>query len=136
MAVELLTRVRAEIEGRLAELQGAVDEYQRLLGAADALESSAVAAKPSRAGRRQARVPHQARTGTARAPRQARMGTVEKAVVAALEHGSHTMGELGVVTGSPAASLRGSLRRLLAAGKITRTSREGRAAYALSSRSE
>jgi hypothetical protein len=65
-------------------------------------------------------------------PRKTRLGPVEQAIVAALEHGSHTLGELGIVTAISAAELRGGVRHLLAAGRITRASREGRAAYALS----
>ena len=53
--------------------------------------------------------------------------------MAALEHGSHTLAELGMVTAIPQPAIRESLRRLLRAGAITRTTREGRAAYALSS---
>ena len=39
MAAELLARVRAEIDARLADLRPAVAEYERLLGAADALDA-------------------------------------------------------------------------------------------------
>ena len=60
------------------------------------------------------------------------MGAVEQAIVAALEHGSHTLSELGVVTALPAPALRDSVRRLLSADRIARTRREGRAAYSLS----
>jgi DNA-binding MarR family transcriptional regulator len=55
----------------------------------------------------------------------------QQAIVAALEHGSHTVGELLVVTAMSGASVRENLRRLLAAGTITRATREGKAAYAL-----
>ncbi len=64
---------------------------------------------------------------------QARMGAAEQAIVAALEHGSHTVGELGIVTAMPGPEIRESLRRLQRGGKIAPTRREGRAAYALSS---
>jgi hypothetical protein len=62
----------------------------------------------------------------------ARLGAGERAIVAALEHGSHTIGELGVVTAMSGADIRESARRLLAAGKVVRAKRDGRAAYALS----
>jgi DNA-binding transcriptional ArsR family regulator len=54
--------------------------------------------------------------------------------VAALEHGSHTVSELAVVTGMRGPSIRENLRRLLGAGAVTRGKREGRAAYELSAR--
>jgi hypothetical protein len=46
MAADLLERVRAEIDARLAELRPAVVEYERLLGATDMLGA------PPRPGRR------------------------------------------------------------------------------------
>jgi hypothetical protein len=52
--------------------------------------------------------------------------------VAALEHGSHTVAELVLVTAIAGAEIRDSVRRLQRAGTITRTKRDGRAAYALS----
>jgi hypothetical protein len=161
MVADLVARVRAEIEGRLAELRPAVNEYERLLGAVDALEASddarvvdaAATRKPARgqderiAPRKR---PAKGRGSDARAaggpapnapkapkasPRTRKprgsAGPVEQAIMAALEHGSHTLGELGVVTAMSAPALREGIRRLMAAGKIARTSREGRAAYAL-----
>jgi hypothetical protein len=158
MPADLLARVRAEIEGRLAELRPAVLEYERLLGAAEALALSpgAPAVRPSSpappsSDERAPEQPSVTESGDAQAPppprpgararprarpaaegRQGRIGAVERAIVAALEHGSHTLAELGVVTAMSGAELREGLRRLLAAGKIVRASREGRAAYALS----
>jgi predicted Rossmann fold nucleotide-binding protein DprA/Smf involved in DNA uptake len=114
MAAELLERIRAQIDARLLELRPAVAEYERLLGAAEALEreSAQIDAKP----------------------RELRMGAVERAIVAALEHGSHTLAELVLVTAMSASELRASLRRLQRAGTVARASREGRTAYALSGR--
>lgn len=161
MAAELLAQIRAEIDERIAELRPAMAEYRRLLGAADALEPGAEAAAPARAtavrgragaGRRESsgarakasvsaharpagrpqRAAQKRSVAKQRKARQPRVGPVEQAIAAALEHGSHTLGELGIVTGISAAELRGGVRRLLAAGRITRASREGRAAYALS----
>jgi hypothetical protein len=57
----------------------------------------------------------------------------QQAIVAALEHGSHTLGELVLVTAIAASELRQGVRHLQRAGTITRTQRDGRAAYALSS---
>jgi DNA-binding transcriptional ArsR family regulator len=64
-----------------------------------------------------------------RAPR----GAAQQAIVAALEHGSHTVSELAVVTAMSGPSIRQSLRRLVVAGTVTRAEREGKPAYALSS---
>jgi hypothetical protein len=62
---------------------------------------------------------------------QAAFGPAEQAIVAALVHGSHTVGELGMVTAFSGGEIRGGARRLLAAGKIVRAKREGKPAYAL-----
>ena len=137
MAVDLLARVRAEIDGRLAELRPLVAEYERLLDAAGALvdeaEPSPVTA-PRATKARAAAKPRRAAAPKPRSapkPRQARMGASEQAIVAALEHGSHTVSELGVVTAMSGPQIRDGLRRLLKAGKIARTRREGRVAYEL-----
>ena len=103
---ELLSRVRGEIDARLSELRPLVAEYERLLAGAEA---------------------------AAERPR-ARRGAAEQAIVAALEHGSHTVAELVVVTALSGAITRDNLRRLLKAGTVSRTRREGRAAYALTRR--
>ncbi len=148
VAADLLARVRAEIDVRLAELRPAVAEYERLLGAAGALYEGAEApvveagggARPRPAARpRPPAKPRQpARPGQSpkprrpAKPRQVRLGASEQAIVAALEHGSHTVSELGVVTAMSGPDIRESVRRLLRAGKIARARREGRVAYALS----
>ncbi len=120
MAAELLAQVCAEIDARLAELRPSVAEYERLLGAAEAIPRAAAKPRPSAKPRPAARL------------RKARIGASEQAIVAALEHGSHTVGELGVVTAMSGAEIRESVRRLLRAGRIARARREGRVAYALS----
>jgi hypothetical protein len=58
-------------------------------------------------------------------------GAARQAIVAALEHGSHTVGELAVVTAMTGPNINGNIRRLLQEGAITKTSREGKTAYAL-----
>lgn len=65
--------------------------------------------------------------GRKTAPREAE----QEAILAALEHGSHTPGELAMVTALSAAGVRTNLSRLLARGAVTRVRREGKAAYAL-----
>ncbi len=57
----------------------------------------------------------------------------QQAIVAALEHGSHTVAELAVVTAMSGPSIRESLRALSKARKVTKAKREGKAAYALAS---
>ncbi|MGO9322564.1 MAG: hypothetical protein ACLQBY_17435 [Solirubrobacteraceae bacterium] len=131
MAADVLARVQGEIDARLRELRPAVAEYERLLGTADALDAEAgarPAAKPARA----AKTRPAARARPAAKPGRAPTGAAEQAIVAALEHGSHTVGELGVVTAMSGGEIREGVRRLLKAGKVARAKREGRAAYALS----
>jgi hypothetical protein len=67
------------------------------------------------------------------APKRAQRGAAAVAILAALEHGSHTVSELAVVTAMSGAIINNNLRRLQQAGTITRTKREGdgKAAYAL-----
>jgi len=141
MADDLLTIIRAEIDGRLGELQPLVDEYEELLSMDAALareralerSSAAAAARrrrdppdgdAARAGRRNAGV------RAARRPRAAR-GAAATAILAALEHGSHSVRELAVVTAMTDANLRANVRRLLDDGSVVKVSREGKAAYAL-----
>ncbi len=109
MGADLLSRVRGEIDARLKELRPLVAEYEQLL-----------------AGRRRAPAPAR--------PQRARRGAAEQAIMAALEHGSHTVSELVVVTAMSGANIRDNLRRLQAAGTVTRARRDGRTAYALSRR--
>jgi hypothetical protein len=151
MAGDLLARVRAEIDGRRAELRPHVAEYEKLLSAADALglPLGETGASPPRARRKPvarsagaapaAAVPA-ARTATrprrkvaAKAPASARTprSAAQQAIAAALQHGSHTVAELAVVTGMSGADLRADLRRLLASGAVARARREGKTAYAL-----
>lgn len=69
--------------------------------------------------------------GSGKTRSRAARGVAQQAIVAALEHGSHTVGELAVVTAMSAPSVREGLRRLLSAGAVERARREGKAAYAL-----
>jgi DNA-binding HxlR family transcriptional regulator len=74
-----------------------------------------------------------ARRPSVAAPKRAQRGAAAVAILAALEHGSHTVSELAVVTAMSGAIINNNLRRLQQAGTITRTKREGdgKAAYAL-----
>ena len=71
------------------------------------------------------------------APKRAQRGAAAVAILAALEHGSHTVSELAVVTAMGSAIINNNLRRLQEAGTITRAKREGdgKAAYALTATS-
>ena len=164
MVADVLARVRAEIDAAWRELRPAVAEYEQLLVGYDALDIQARAAvapspparspacgKNATGGRSfravKARPPAKAasaakapRAVKVKAPRAAKgsaaaaMGATEQAIVAALEHGSHTVGELDVVTAMSGGEIRESARRLLQAGKIARAKREGKPAYALRAR--
>jgi DNA-binding transcriptional ArsR family regulator len=124
-ASDLPERVRREIEARLRELRPLVEEYEELLAVEETLETEAVragAAAPAPA-------PTRATAKRERAPR----GAAAEAIVAALEHGSHTIGELAIVTAMSSQNIRNNLRRLLQAQSIKQTKREGKTAYKLSS---
>jgi DNA-binding transcriptional ArsR family regulator len=127
MAPDLLTRIRAEIHARMRELQPLVEEHERLLAYAEA-----DARPPVSRGSTRTATPARPRKRTAAAPPREPAGSTQQAIVAALEHGSHTVSELAVVTAISGPSIRQGLRRLLAAGTVTRLKREGRAAYGLS----
>jgi hypothetical protein len=55
----------------------------------------------------------------------------QQAIVAALDHGSHTAGELVLVTALEATEVRAALTPMLKSGVLVRIRREGRVAYAL-----
>ncbi|HTR72591.1 MAG TPA: hypothetical protein VMG80_03270 [Solirubrobacteraceae bacterium] len=57
--------------------------------------------------------------------------STDRAILAALEHGSHTVAELLVVTGLPAREIRDSLRLMRMQRAIVTTDRENKTAYAL-----
>ncbi len=71
-----------------------------------------------------------ARAGKRAQPTQTPTG---QAILAALEHGSHTLAELVVVTALRAPDIRQALRHLLTRKAIVKTDRDGKAAYALPS---
>jgi predicted Rossmann fold nucleotide-binding protein DprA/Smf involved in DNA uptake len=125
MAPDLLTKIRGEIDLRLRQLRPMLEEYEKLLAAATTVEEEIRAAK----GQDTATSRNGAGPSRERAPR----GVAQEAIVAALEHGSHTVSELAVVTAMSGASIRQSLRRLVVVGRVTRAEREGKPAYALSS---
>jgi hypothetical protein len=95
-------------------------------------ESGADASEPAESSPRAAEKPSSRRREAA-APKRAQRGTAAVAILAALEHGSHTVSELAVVTAMSGSIINNNLRRLQQTGTITRTKREGdgKAAYAL-----
>jgi hypothetical protein len=144
---DLLSTIRAEIDARLRELTPAIAEYERLRTAADALGKEARTASPpaKRAARRsRAPAPAPARAGVKKTAPVKRVPRARKrerpahtataqAILAALEHGSHTLAELVVVTALPAPDIREALRQLRTRRAIVKTDRDGKAAYALPS---
>lgn len=223
-SVDLLAAIRAEIDARREELRAAVEEYEQLLSAADALEqesrqapaprrvararASAVAPRPpvvrkvrtslkeSGAAKAPARpkgpvvrrmrvtskasivrktpalakakaaattpsarpaapsspklapvkearppkAPPATPPTSAKAPRAEKKAPAprvsrdesQQAIVAALEHGSHTVAELAIVTAMSGPAIREAIRGLQKAGKVKKAKRgDGKAAYAL-----
>ncbi len=155
MAADLLSTIRAEIDARMRELGPLLAEYEELLSASDALaaQSRAVSAptprsvssaRPARGRGRPRRAPAASAADTAgvqlpwrptrargRTGRGPSIGPAGQAVLAALEHGSHTVAELVVVTALPAPDIRHDLRPLLKLKAIVKTERDGKTAYAL-----
>jgi DNA-binding transcriptional ArsR family regulator len=69
--------------------------------------------------------------GAKEKPARAERGLAREAILAALEHGSHTVGELAVVTAMSGPSINGNLRRLVVEGVVVKTEREGKTAWSL-----
>jgi hypothetical protein len=147
VAAELLVRVRDEINTRLAELRPAVAEYERLLGLTGALTPGEQAPTAASAPASRARAPRGTARQTRGKPGRARekptpargepkplRGATQRAIVAALEHGSHTLSELVLVTAASGSDIRAALRPLLKSQTVTTARRDGRVAYTLSSR--
>jgi hypothetical protein len=145
---DLLTTIRAEVDARMRELAPLVAEYERLSTAADALDAEGRAASrpvaspaparevPAREvpARRSAKM--RARPTAARRARKresAAQHSTAQAILAALEHGSHTVAELVVVTALRAPEIREALRHLRSGRLVVKTDRDGRSAYALPS---
>jgi DNA-binding transcriptional ArsR family regulator len=55
----------------------------------------------------------------------------QRAIIAALEHGPHTVRELVIVTGMSDQTVRNNVKVLVGLGKVVKTERGGKAAYAL-----
>jgi hypothetical protein len=142
MASDLLTKISGEMEQRLGELRPFVSEYEQLLVAERSLKDMEGAlAAPARATKTQAKRRAPARRGSAagalkqaankpRRKRQPAAGAVGQAILDALEHGSHTVSELVMVTAMRAGEIRGNVRHLLSREEIVKVDRDGKTAYA------
>jgi hypothetical protein len=185
MAPDLLSIIRYEIDERLSELRPLLNEHERLLEAAAALEMAGgeldvSGASPTvKGGSRGARISTAQRGSVTRAiklvaagpasdalersaaeqsshggsstrlngkprsaarpsrraadpkPERVSRDIARETILAALEHGSHTVGELAVVTAMSGPSINGNLRKLVSVGAVVKTEREGKAAWAL-----
>ncbi len=185
MAPDLLSMIRYEIDERLSELRPLLDEHERLLDAAAALQAAGHALSVSgtlstaNGGSRRARIGTARRGSAAGAiklaaagpavdalersaaeqssdscssarlngkprppaipsrrvgdpkPERVSRNIAHETILAALEHGSHTVAELAVVTAMSGPSINGNLRKLVSAGAVVKTEREGKAAWAL-----
>jgi len=162
MASDLLAKISIEIDARLRELRPLAEEYERLVDAIDSLAGmnpsatapqqtktsrAKVAAKkaPERRGPGRPRgsasgVLSKAASKPAPSPKRAQkkrssapIGPVGQAVLDALDHGSHSVSELVMVTAMGASDIRSAIRRLVSDRKIVKVERDGKTAYALSS---
>ncbi len=154
MATDLLSTICREIDERLNELRPLLAERVRLLVAVDALvearqEGAEVGAQPAgesdigsrkvpgvlvKRSRRSATKPKpesELAPQPTTKPERAARGAAREAILGALEHGSHTVGELVVVTAMSGPNINGNLRRLEAEGVVVKAEREGKAAWAL-----
>ncbi|HEX4838635.1 MAG TPA: hypothetical protein VFV03_08955 [Solirubrobacteraceae bacterium] len=158
MAPDLLSTIRREIDERLRELRPLLAEYEQLLVAANTFAvtgreaaTAAGAIQLATAGRVEAAAGRRVGEGSAQLlkaadfqqgvatrpsakklePARAARGAAREAILAALEHGSHTMSELVVVTAMSGPNIDGNLRRLVSEGAVVKTERGGKIAWAL-----
>jgi hypothetical protein len=142
MAPDLLSTIRHEIEERLNELRPLLAEQEQLLVAAEALvrahlgegdAEETVAGDSATQGSASGRRPVKRSRRSTAAPKSGRAvrGAAREAILGALEHGSHTVAELVVVTAMSGPNINGNLRRLQDEGVVVKAEREGKAAWAL-----
>jgi hypothetical protein len=119
---------RPKTKSTETETASAPRRRSRLRGsAAGAVRAASSAPVPAAKGKGAAESKGAAKQTRTRAVR----GAAQQAILAALEHGSHTVNELTVVTAMSGQNIRENLRRMLGSGVVTRAKREGKAAYAL-----
>jgi hypothetical protein len=131
-ARKALTRARAKVPVRArAKLPARARASAPGSDSASAAPASAGDSAPASAPTPDGPAPRHRRSA---APKRAQRGAAAIAIVAALEHGSHTVSELAIVTAMRGPIIANNLRRLQQAGTVIRTKREGdgKAAYALS----
>jgi hypothetical protein len=75
--------------------------------------------------------PKAARTALRPKPAPAARSTAGATILAALEHGSHTVSELAVVSAMSGPSINSTLRKLVSERAVVKTEREGKPAWAL-----
>jgi|HubBroStandDraft_3_1064219.scaffolds.fasta_scaffold211328_2 hypothetical protein len=142
MAPDLLSTIRREIDERLNELRPLLAEQEQLLVAAEALlrtrqsEGDADETADGNSATREEASERQSTRSSRRSsakpkPGRAVRGAAREAILGALEHGSHTVGELVVVTAMSGPNINGNLRRMEAEGVVVKAEREGKAAWAL-----
>jgi hypothetical protein len=142
---DLVDRMQQEIGERLNELRPLVEESERLKVAAKALDGMAgstltvrtpAASTPAAAETSPVRAPQRVK-GRRKASGRKRKGALlsgnQRAIIAALEHGAHTVRELVTVTGMGDQTARNNVKSLLGLEKVVKTERGGKAAYALPS---
>jgi hypothetical protein len=136
---DVIDSMQQEIGDRLRELRPVVEEYERLKAAVAALAEvpGSTPAPPAAAASASETAPAASASITKRATRvprkrkRAASGAAQRGIIAALEHGSHSVRELVTVTAMSDANIRGSLSRLVKEGTVSRTKRDGKTAYAL-----
>ena len=140
---DLLERMQQEITDRLGELEPSVDEFERLRAAAAALEDAGASAPivrtpaastPPTAEAAPVRAPQRAkrrRKAASPKPKRASLSSNQRAIVAALEHGAHTVRELVTVTGMSDQTVRNNVKGLLGLEKVVKVERGGKVAYGL-----
>jgi hypothetical protein len=140
---DLLDRMQEEIGERLGELKPLVEESERLEVAAAALGEmtgsapivrTQTASTPPAAEAAPVRAPQRAkrrRKAASPKPKRASLSSNQRAIVAALEHGAHTVRELVVVTGMSDQTVRNNVKGLVGLEKVVKVERGGKVAYAL-----
>lgn len=136
----LLDEHRADVEASAQPRERvATSSRTRQLSAATRSRRSSAGAKPKAAtaakpeAQSESDAQSKAKPESASKPKleRASRGAAREAILGALDHGSHTVGELVVVTAMSAPNINGNLRRLEAEGVVVKAEREGKAAWAL-----
>jgi DNA-binding transcriptional ArsR family regulator len=137
---DLLSKLHSELHARLGTLRSDVVEYERLLRALDALgstragEASTAAPKAKRRSSSGNVSPDQRRRANHRRATHPHSDPVQRVIIDTLTRGPHTTGELVAATGVERPHVRFNVRRLIAAGAITKNQHGTRTEYALAVR--